>query len=246
MKTFGRFVVLVLPLALGSVLSAQQSSSSPRSHNDSAATASKGFANHGATQAHGTTRSFVPEPPKTDSNSHNNNPPRYHYNGGFAYYPYYYGAYNSYAPSVPLSNPLLTGQTATDRLIANGGTFTRVDSAPGEVPPQNDPPTPSARTASADDYPTTGVGSALPTTFAGDASRIPEMNSPAVDENPAILVFADGHTMEVRNYAVFAGSVIVLGGERRRIPMNLLDLKATMAANDEAGYTFRIPAVYLK
>jgi hypothetical protein len=240
MKTVGWFA-LVLPFVLCCSLVAQQNSTSPRKGNDPQPTASR----PGPTQQpqQPISRGFVVTSPKTDP-SHtrdNHRPPHNHSNGGYAYYPYYapyaYTPYNGYAP-----NPMPLGQTATDRLLANGGSFNRIDTPPSEVEyePRPTPPPPTV----APTLPATPMNSLPPTTFAGDASHVGEMT--AVEQAPAILVFTDGHALEVRNYAVFAGSVIVMGDQRRRIPLTQLDLQATVAANDKAGYTFRIPAVYLK
>jgi len=68
--------------------------------------------------------------------------------------------------------------------------------------------------------------------------------SPAVSSmSPAtILVFKDGHTSEVHNYAIIGTTVWNLSEQTaRKIPLSELDLDATVKANDERGVTFKVP-----
>jgi hypothetical protein len=66
--------------------------------------------------------------------------------------------------------------------------------------------------------------------------------APAV---PTVLVYRDGHRVEVRNYAVVGQTLWIFSEERaRKVPLADLDLNATRQANEERGVEFnvRVPA----
>jgi len=70
--------------------------------------------------------------------------------------------------------------------------------------------------------------------------------APAVDPDPplppTLLVFKDGRTLEVNNYAIQGQTVYDLTpGHRRKIALIDLDLDATRKQNDERGITFQLP-----
>ena len=58
-----------------------------------------------------------------------------------------------------------------------------------------------------------------------------------------ILIFKDGRPpVHVRNYALTASTLYALDGEsRQEIPLSLLDVPATVAANRAAGVDFALP-----
>lgn len=61
-------------------------------------------------------------------------------------------------------------------------------------------------------------------------------------QEPTVLVFRDGHRMEVTNYAIVGKELINLSGKGpRRIPLADLDLTATTRENDERGIGFHVP-----
>jgi hypothetical protein len=73
-----------------------------------------------------------------------------------------------------------------------------------------------------------------------------EMDPPAVDPDPplppTLLVFKDGRTVEVGNYAIQGSTLFDLTpGHRRKILIADLDLDATRRQNDERGVTFQLP-----
>jgi hypothetical protein len=73
-----------------------------------------------------------------------------------------------------------------------------------------------------------------------------EADPPAVDPDPplpaTLLVFKDGRTVEVGNYAIQGSTLFDLTpGHRRRILIADLDLDATRKQNDERGVTFQLP-----
>ena len=70
--------------------------------------------------------------------------------------------------------------------------------------------------------------------------------APVVDPDPplppTLLVFKDGRTLEVANYAILGQTVYDLTpGHRRKIALIDLDLEATRKQNDERGNTFELP-----
>ena len=68
--------------------------------------------------------------------------------------------------------------------------------------------------------------------------------SPAASSiSPAtVLIFKDGHTAEVHNYAIIGTTLWNLSEQTaRKIPLSDLDLAATAKANDERGVTFKVP-----
>jgi hypothetical protein len=94
-----------------------------------------------------------------------------------------------------------------------------------------------------------GERSYLPTVKQADpahASEQAEADPPALDPDPplppTLLIFKDGHTVEVGNYAIQGATLFDLTpGHRRKIAIADLDLEATRRQNDERGVTFQLP-----
>lgn len=91
---------------------------------------------------------------------------------------------------------------------------------------------------------------------AGAASYVPPRNSPphtmqadadspetpASAPDPTVLVFKDGHTVEVGNYAIVGATLFDLTtGHHRKVLLADLDLDATRRQNDDRGVTFQLP-----
>ncbi len=71
----------------------------------------------------------------------------------------------------------------------------------------------------------------------------PEEATPAPAQPQTVLVFKDGHQMEVANYAIVGSTLYDLTGERRhKISLTELDLTATAKQNDDRGIDFQLPA----
>jgi hypothetical protein len=66
--------------------------------------------------------------------------------------------------------------------------------------------------------------------------------TPVADQPETVLVFKDGHKVEVQNYAV-VGDVLydLTPGHHRKIPIVDLDLNATTKQNDDLGVNFQLP-----
>jgi hypothetical protein len=86
-----------------------------------------------------------------------------------------------------------------------------------------------------------------PSRASSDSSR-PEAASDAEatsasDQPQTVLVFKDGHQLEVANYAIVGSTLYDLtGGRRQKIALADLDLTATAKQNDDRGIDFQLPA----
>ncbi len=72
---------------------------------------------------------------------------------------------------------------------------------------------------------------------------IPGVQSPAKPRSPAIFILANGERLEAQRYMLTADSLrVTVDRQRRSIPLAMVDLKATLAANHERGIELRVPA----
>jgi hypothetical protein len=75
-----------------------------------------------------------------------------------------------------------------------------------------------------------------------EASSAPPQAAPE-DSTPTVLVFKDGHQLEVENYAIVGTTLYDLTeGHRRKVALADLDLTATAKQNDDRGIDFHLPA----
>jgi len=66
--------------------------------------------------------------------------------------------------------------------------------------------------------------------------------TPVTDQPQTVLVFKDGHQIEVQNYAVIGNTLYDLSpGQQHRIQLADLNLEATAKQNDDRGIDFRLP-----
>jgi hypothetical protein len=83
---------------------------------------------------------------------------------------------------------------------------------------------------------------------AKSADHVAEEEVPAEPEptpEPTLLVFKDGRSLEVGNYAIEGATLFDLTpGHKRKIALMDLDLEATRRQNDERGVTFQLPSSY--
>jgi hypothetical protein len=64
-----------------------------------------------------------------------------------------------------------------------------------------------------------------------------------MDQPQTVVVFKDGHQLEMANYAIVGDSLFDLTpGHRHKIALAELDLAATEKENDDRGIDFRLPA----
>jgi len=73
------------------------------------------------------------------------------------------------------------------------------------------------------------------------AKSAPPAQSEILPLDETILVFRDGRRQEVTNYAVMGQTLYVFDGPKRKIPLQELDVPATIKANDDRGVDFRLP-----
>jgi len=84
------------------------------------------------------------------------------------------------------------------------------------------------------------VESSAPVGQLSDASAAPS-SEPAQPET--VLIFKDGHQLEVENYAIVGSTLYDLTeGRKRRIALDELDLAATAKQNEDRGVDFQLPA----
>jgi len=96
-----------------------------------------------------------------------------------------------------------------------------------------------------------------PTVFdrrgSGARSYVPPVNDASDNEGsdvapdppqaPTLLVFKDGHQLEVGNYAIVGSTLFDLTpGHARKVALSDLDLEATRKQNDDRGVIFELPA----
>ena len=66
--------------------------------------------------------------------------------------------------------------------------------------------------------------------------------SEVADRPDTVLIFKDGHQVEVRNYAIVGDTLYDMTlGHPRRVTLAELDLDATVKQNDDRGIDFRLP-----
>jgi hypothetical protein len=75
-------------------------------------------------------------------------------------------------------------------------------------------------------------------------SPTPEPTSQPVEDQPkTVLVFKDGHQLEISNYAIVGGTLYDLSdGRSRKVALAQLNLQATVKQNDSRGIDFEVPA----
>lgn len=84
------------------------------------------------------------------------------------------------------------------------------------------------------------VESGAPVDQSGEAAAAPSAE-PAQPET--VLVFKDGHQLEVENYAIVGNTLYDLTeGRKHKIALDDLDLTATAKLNENRGVDFQIPA----
>jgi hypothetical protein len=147
----------------------------------------------------------------------------------YSYYPYYPYADSGLYPDTDQGTQMDYAQPEDTRPA-----LTVFENRPGYRPPP-------AGSADSGDY-----AGPRESDDRGRASAQPEAPpTPAVDQAPTVLVFRDGHKLEVGNYAIQGDLLYNLDGNGpRKIKLGDLDLDKTVQANDERGNEFRLPKKY--
>jgi len=86
-----------------------------------------------------------------------------------------------------------------------------------------------------------GARSYVPPVEDLSASRAADPD-PETAQQPTLLVFKDGHTLQVGNYAIVGATLFDLTpGHARKVALADLDLDATQKQNDARGNVFQLP-----
>ena len=133
-------------------------------------------------------------------------------------YPAYYGDYNM-APAYAQPQPPAATQPQPEAPAQ-----TVFENRPGYKAP---PPEPAA---------TAEVSAPAP-------SALAEKAAPEEPEPKTVLIFKDGHKLEVGNYVIVGDTLYNLSGAYRsyKIALADLDIKATIKANSDRGLEFHLP-----
>ena len=93
-----------------------------------------------------------------------------------------------------------------------------------------------------DDYPQRPSRAQSESRAQAERESVPPPETPVADQPQTVLVFKDGHQVEVQNYAVVGNLLYDLTpGHHRKIAIADLDLKATAKQNDDLGNSFQLP-----
>ncbi|MGH9565477.1 MAG: hypothetical protein ACRD4I_05810, partial [Candidatus Angelobacter sp.] len=96
-----------------------------------------------------------------------------------------------------------------------------------------------------------GAGPEYPSQSARVDEQPPQADNASAESNPqpeplqpaTILVFKDGHQVEVSDYAIVGNTIFDLTpGHPRRVALSELNVQATQKQNDDRGVDFRLPA----
>jgi hypothetical protein len=166
-------------------------------------------------------------PPSTTSSHGNNNTPQ---RTAANPLPYYYYPY-VYAVPVPYTADVLDNGASDDNDPNYQGGPTVFDrrgaGAYSYIPPGYESPAESTA-------PGPQAADSSPAEYDPDSQPSPD---------PTVLVFKDGHQLEIGNYAIVNQTLYDLTpGHPRRIALADLDLAATQKQNDDHGITFDLPS----
>lgn len=171
----------------------------------------------------------------------NSNPPgrfnhrrhegRNFYRGGAIYaVPYYYSPYGMEEPSEE-ENAQQNAEQPADEYRGGPTIFDR-----------RGPGTPSQPILDKYAQHEEAEASALAATAPPAPAAAPE---PPQDQPQTVLVFKDGHQLEVQNYAIVGSTLYDLTpGRNHKIAVADLDLAATAKQNDDRGIDFELPKVH--
>jgi hypothetical protein len=228
--------ILLLPLLLVSSSSAQVNNGVSSTHaSASAPSVAPPVRNIAAPDKSVVVVPPKPHPPQAPSHNPNgNNGNQHNPSNGIAYYPYFYPVpYAVDASSTDAStsdananDPSGDSDSDNDPEYQGGPTiFDRRGSGTASYVRIASPRESSAEQAQAEDAPVE------------DSSLDPEP-----PQAPTILVFKDGHQLEVSNYAIVSPTLYDLTpGHPRKIALSALDIPATEKLNDDHGIVFELP-----
>jgi len=147
---------------------------------------------------------------------------------GVPYYPYAYGDWDDYAPD------------NQEQYDSEYGAYR--DQGDGDQYPGG--PTVFDRSGAGPEY-------SAPAQRAEEQAPAPAPQDNTAQANPepeplqpaTVLVFKDGHQVEVSNYAIVGNTIFdFTPGHARRVALSELNVQATQKQNDDRGVDFRLPA----
>ncbi|MFZ0818014.1 MAG: hypothetical protein WAM78_20985 [Candidatus Sulfotelmatobacter sp.] len=172
-----------------------------------------------------------PQPPIHNPNGNQHNPPNV-----VAYYPYFYPMPYAVDASADADTPDASSADA-DATDASNDSANNNDNDPEYQggPTIFDRRGPGHASYVANASPTQSIAEAQVEDAAADSD-------PEPPQAPTILVFKDGHQLEVSNYAIVNPTLYDLTpGHPRKIALSDLDLPATEKLNDDHGIVFELP-----
>jgi len=170
---------------------------------------------------------FVPHPNHFIHHDHFRN------NFSYPFYPvYYYGAY-------PYGYEDM--YTQNDSSLPGAGTFYSQPQPPTNEAgyPQYRPSYESNSVIDSEGHIYDRRPEQTPTAPAAEPTQ--SSSEPPSDRPLTLLIFKDGHQLEVSDYAIMGSTLYLFTGDHRKISLVDLDLDATRKANDERGIEFRVP-----
>ena len=174
-----------------------------------------------------------PKPHPPQSPSHNPNGNQHNPPNGIAYYPYFYPV-----PYAVDASAVDDGTPDASTPDASNDSGNDNDNDPEY---QGGPTIFDRRGSGAASY----VAIASPTQSSAAQAQVEDADSslnPEPPSAPTILVFKDGHQLEVANYAIVSPTLYDLTpGHPRKIALSDLDLPATEKLNDDHGIVFELP-----
>ena len=192
--------------------------------NNSGSNPSRGFTSTPQSVANRPT--FIAEDNRRDRDGDRDSRGRHHHDGlrnHPIYYPYYgYGYGYGYDYSSEPTDYNQPPQTANQYTEPEAPAPTIFENRPGYTPP-----------------PIRSYETTNPVTPAAAKQNV----SASEPEPVTILVFRDGHEIEIGNYAIVGNTLYNLDGDYRthKILLSDLDLEKTVKVNEARGYQFRLP-----
>lgn len=157
------------------------------------------------------------------------NHPHHHHRGDRNGYAGGYGYGLGYGYAVPYAIPYYADDSSADAADDepyDGGPTIFDRRGPGQPAP----------------YPVSQYAAPPVAAPAAQPADSPAEEEPASDQPQTILVFKDGHQIEVSNYAIVGSTLYDLTpGHSRKVPLADLNLSATAQQNDDQGIDFQLP-----
>jgi len=179
-----------------------------------------------------------PTPPPGNGPGHggHGNPPPPRFTGGAGGHEEHHHHYVQYVPSGP---PVLYA-VPVPYAVDIGATDDYADSDAGDNDPeyQGGPTVFDRRGSGEESY----VPPVEDDSAAKSAQDTDGADGAEAERDPTLLVFKDGHELEIWNYAIVGATLFDLTpGHPRRVALADLDLEATRRQNDDRGVIFLLP-----